>query len=309
MSDKSNLPRPRARGRRPFEMSVSGERHDRALRRAAATASTTPASAARAHAEDDAFRARGHRDAERLPNRDAVAHVGIGQLNRQLARPASGRRVFEVSVSRQRQLLDRRRGRVRCRRRHLGARIGQDAQCINGQRNIECLAGGDSAMRVGEDALHAQLRIVLADQAAGESVGITAVGFNPDFHSEFLALLDDGLHQVHIFGREILGLHPLRVVDHVNAAAIGVDAFDVRDDALLTLRAAPNGPVNGPVFFGRLGKRGGRLGHRRHGDFTPRLGGAERRTCKQGEHRDAWIPGSKTGHHGETVYKVAERDE
>ena len=273
-------------------MAVSRQRHHRARRRGSSSASTTPASAA-APAEEDTLRSRGYRDTERLPDRDAVTHVGIGQLNRQLARPASGHRIFEVSIGRQRQLLARRRRRVRCRCRRLGARIGQDAQRIDGQRNIERLAGGDCAARVGEDALHAQLRIVLADQAAGETVGITAVAFNPNFHAAFLALLDDGLHQIHILGREIPGLHPLRVVDHVNAAAIGVDPLDVRQDALLALRASPNGPVDGAVFHRRLWKRGGRLGRRRHGDFPPRLGGPQLhwQASQQGESQESfhWV--------------------
>ena len=156
------------------------------------------------------------------------------------------------------------------------ARTGQDAQRVGRQGNIERLAGGNGAVRVGDDALHAQLRIVSADQAAGEAVGITAVAFNPDLHARSLALLDHGLHQVHVLGREVRGLHAARVVDHVNAAAVGVNLVDVRNDARLVLLAAPNRPVDGGVFGRRPGKRGGSFGDRRHDNPPPRLVGVKR---------------------------------
>ena len=51
---------------------------------------------------------------------------------------------------------------------HRRSRIGKNSQGVNRQRNVQRLAAGDGVARVGHDALHSQLRIFLADHAAGE---------------------------------------------------------------------------------------------------------------------------------------------
>ena len=85
VADERNLPSLRACGCRPFEMSVSRQRHHGARRRirarATATAATAPTVAA-ARDEHDAFCIRGQLDGERLPHRQIVTHIGVGQLDR-----------------------------------------------------------------------------------------------------------------------------------------------------------------------------------------------------------------------------------
>ena len=63
-------------------------------------------------------------------------------------------------------------------------------------------------MRVGDDALHAQLRIVAADHAAREAVGIAGVALDPDFHAAFFALLHGELTRSRYSGEKYLGLKP-----------------------------------------------------------------------------------------------------
>ena len=184
-----------------------------------------PAAAASAPARNgtglDGARAGRQRNTERLPANHAVARLARASLKitsheRKRSAPlavAARRGPFELSVRGQRQRRGGRRCRPRRGRRRAGARIGQDAQRAGGQRDIERLAGGDGVVGVGDDALHAQLRIVLADHAAGESVGITVVAVNPDFHAAFLALVHGELGRSRYSGeRYLVCLLPLLIM-------------------------------------------------------------------------------------------------
>ena len=241
----------------------------------------------------DALRPRRQRNRQRLAGGDAVAGLAHAALKSDFPDAASRRRPLELAVGGQRHVLARggsvvppfrrpffRPGRrcnsgQRCRTRRgrsgssrRGARIGHNAQRIRRQRYRKRLPAGDRVVGVGHDPLHAQLRIVAADHAAGETVGISVIALDPHLHAVLLAFLDGDLEELHILGRKILGLLAA-AVDHIAAAAVGVDLLDVRADPLPAGRE-PKGPMDGAVFPRRLGKRGGRLADRRHGDLLPR---------------------------------------
>ena len=165
MPDESQLPSPRAGGGRPFEMPVSRQRHNGARlpfpAATASTATTTATAAATATPKENALGIRGHLNGERLPGRKVVAHFGAGQLNNKLSAAAPRHRIFEDSVSRHWELPARCRRCFRCRccrRRHRSSRrircccrrtgIGHNAERVRRQRNIECLAGSDNAVRI-----------------------------------------------------------------------------------------------------------------------------------------------------------------
>ena len=166
-----------------------------------------------------------------------------------------------------------------------GALIRDDAESVRRQRNIQGLAGGHCAAGIADDSLHAVLGILLADQTAGESIGIAAIAFDPDFHAVFFAFRDGGLHEVHILGRKIRRTDAAGVIDHIDSAATGVDLVDIRDDALPCLRAAPDGPVNGAIFRGRLWKDRREVIERRHRNLPVGWKGAkwQGETNQQGE--------------------------
>ena len=160
----------------------------------------------------------------------------------------------------------RRRGpRLRGRQRHMDR--GQGAEGVGRHRNGQGLARRDHVVRVGHDRLHAQFGVQLVDHAPGHAVGIAVVAVDPHLHAVLLQLVHRDLHQLEIFGREVLH-RPAAAVDHVHGAAVVRGVVDVGDDPLLR-RGKAGRPVDRAVFLRRRGKGRGRFGHGGNDDFLP----------------------------------------
>src|SRR5262249_24056033 len=137
------------------------------------------------------------RNHEGFPDGHSVPNLIIWQLEAELTRLAAPGRVFESAISRNRQLLA-----FWCiGRRRFCSLASNNAQGVDGERDVERRSPGHRAVRVGHDPLHAKLWIIPADDSAGEAIGISAVAFDPELHPVLLALLNDGLDQVQIFWR------------------------------------------------------------------------------------------------------------
>ncbi len=285
--DQRDLPSPGIR-RGPFEPAAGRQEEDGARRWRRALPARATAAAGTAADQP------GHRldvlgvgrqgNSQGLAGGHAVARLTRAALKSHFPNAPAGRGPFEDSIRRQRHGLNRRLGSRRRRARRRRARIGEDAQRVRGQRDPQALAAGDRVAGVGDDALHAQLRIIPADQAAGESVGIAVVAVDPNLQAALFALVDREPEQREILRRKIFRLLPA-AVHHVAAAAVGADRRDVSQDPL-PARGKSQRPVDRAMFLRRVGERGGRLGDRGHGDLLPRLGGVERRG-HEGLHHDA----------------------
>ena len=57
---------------------------------------------------------------------------------------------------------------------------------------------------IGDDPLHAQLRVLLNDLAAGKPAGVVGFVLQPQLHPPFGRFLDRNLHQAHVLRRKVL---------------------------------------------------------------------------------------------------------
>ena len=152
-----------------------------------------------------------------------------------------------------------------------------DGQRVRRHRHLQRLAGRYVHGNVGDDVLHAQLRVALGDVAAGESAGVVALVLNPHAHVALGQLGDGVLHLVHVAGGEIRGL----AVGHIAAAgreiddeyAAGRQPVEIAADALPHLRGVRPVPalegLDGAILARRSLEVRRHLSRRRHRDLLP----------------------------------------
>ena len=115
---------------------------------------------------------------------------------------------------------------------------------------------------VRHDSLHTKQRIVLADFAAGETAGITALVRQPDFHAALAGLFDGKPGQREMLRRQVFRGHASRRSEVHDVDAVPDQRVEFAGDSLARQFAAPDGPMDGAVFAGRRGEVGGHLADR-----------------------------------------------
>ena len=152
-----------------------------------------------------------------------------------------------------------------------GAGVAVDGQHADGVR-LELvgvlLAGGDGDVLRGGQALHAQVRALGGEFAAGKTGGIAAVVIEPELHVALLGLLDQNLHGVKIAGRKVGGFAAARL-DESRLDIHRFGAVEHGPDVLAGARVAEAAVELRAVFRRRRGEIGGELGGGGIGDLLP----------------------------------------
>ena len=82
-----------------------------------------------------------------------------------------------------------------------GLRERERAESIGRDRKRDGLSGRHADARIGDNSLHGELRIFLADLAAGKAAGVTAFIGQPDLHAALAGLFDGELSKYEMFRR------------------------------------------------------------------------------------------------------------
>ena len=155
-------------------------------------------------------------------------------------------------------------------RRSPGLGEGERAQGIGRRGQGDGLPRRHTDSRIGDDALHGELRIILADLAAGEAAGVVALVRQPHLHAALARLFHGELHEREMLGRKVLGRHAARGGEVDDVDSVGDQLVELPHDARLGQFVAPDGPVDGAVFARRRAEIGGRLADRGNRDLLPR---------------------------------------
>ena len=144
------------------------------------------------------------------------------------------------------------------------------SQCVLRHGDGEGLSGGDANSHVGDNALHAQLRVLCVDQASRKAAGVIALILDPYPHPAFGGLFDREFGKSELLRRAVLGHQVTPPADVGDEHSSGHGLVQIRDDPFPGELAAIGEPANRSIFARRRAKVGCRLAHSRHGDLLPR---------------------------------------